>query len=94
MALIHHPPTIVNKYLGSQLNLEGFDGATYFFPTLPTQIDSLTETFPDSNGVFAVYDRMFKMRRAHFLTLSVSSYYTIFMLLETTQIQKWLSHNN
>lgn len=93
MALIHHPPTIINKYLASKIN-PNFEldsstaiipelldeegniinpefgaagvGTTYFFPTLPTQIDSLTETFPDSNEVFAVYDRMFKMRRAPF----------------------------
>jgi len=41
-------------------------GTTYFFPTLPTEIDALTETFPQSNGVFGVYDRMFKMRRTPF----------------------------
>lgn len=67
MALIHHPPTIINKYLAANID-PGFDvqGTTYFFPTLPTQIDALTETFPDSNEVFAVYDRMFKMRRTPF----------------------------
>lgn len=67
MALIHHPPTIINKYLAAKIDT-GFNsqGTTYFFPTLPTQIDALTETFPDSNEVFAVYDRMFKMRRMPF----------------------------
>lgn len=72
MALIHHPPTIINKYLAANID-PGFApdtsasvGTTYFFPTLPTQIDALTETFPDSNEVFAVYDRMFKMRRMPF----------------------------
>lgn len=93
MALIHHPPTIINKYLASKIN-PNFEldsstaripelvdingnivspefgaagvGTTYFFPTLPTEIDALTETFPDSNEVFAVYDRMFKMRRMPF----------------------------
>jgi hypothetical protein len=67
MALIHHPPTIINKYLAEHIDT-GFDtsGTTYFFPTLPTQIDALTETFPQSNGVFGVYDRMFKMRRTPF----------------------------
>lgn len=66
-AIIHHPPTIINKYLAEHID-PGFDasGTTYFFPTLPTQIDALTETFPDSNGVFGVYDRMFKMRRTPF----------------------------
>lgn len=66
-AVIHHPPTIINKYLASKIDLNAFGGgSTYFFPTLPTQIDALTETFPDSNEVFAVYDRMFKMRRTPF----------------------------
>jgi len=83
-AIIHHPPTIINKYLASKIDpnfeldmdsltlsdppLQGTRtvGTTYFFPTLPTQIDALTETFPDSNEVFAVYDRMFKMRRMPF----------------------------
>jgi hypothetical protein len=93
MALIHHPPTIINAYLAAKVNPmfelddsttrlpELIDsngnivnpqkgtqaiGTTYFFPTMPTEIDALTETFPDSNGVFAVYDRMFKMRRQAF----------------------------
>lgn len=93
MALIHHPPTIINAYLASKIN-PSFEldnqtalipqlldedgnivnpefgtstvGTTYFFPTLPTEIDALTQTFPDSNEVFAVYDRMFKMRRLPF----------------------------
>ena len=72
MAEIHHPPTIINAYLASKIS-PNFDpdtnqtfGTTYFFPTLPTEIDALTETFPQSNGVFGVYDRMFKMRRTPF----------------------------
>jgi hypothetical protein len=76
MATIHHPPTIINAYLAAKIN-PGFNpddsiggsepiGTTYFFPTLPTEIDALTETFPQSNGVFGVYDRMFRMRRSPF----------------------------
>jgi hypothetical protein len=66
-AVIHHPPTIINAYLADKIGPSfGSSGVTYFFPTLPTQIDSLTETFPLSNGVFGVYDRMFKMRRTPF----------------------------
>lgn len=66
-AVIHHPPTIINKYLAAKIDpVFGGQGTTYFFPTLPTEIDALTETFPDSNEVFAVYDRMFKMRRTPF----------------------------
>jgi hypothetical protein len=74
MATIHHPPTIINAYLAAKISPNpNFNpdtntsvGTTYFFPTLPTEIDSLTETFPQSNGVFGVYDRMFKMRRTPF----------------------------
>jgi hypothetical protein len=75
-AVIHHPPTIINAYLASKIDPNFLNddsilgprttGITYFFPTLPTEIDALTETFPQSNGVFGVYDRMFKMRRTPF----------------------------
>jgi hypothetical protein len=66
-ALIHHPPSIINKYLAAKIDERfGTGEATYFFPTLPTDIDSLTQTFPNSNGLFAVYDRMFRMRRGPF----------------------------
>ena len=66
-AVIHHPPTIINAYLAAKID-PGFnaEGTTYFFPTLPTDIENLTTTFPNSNEVFAVYDRMFKMRRTPF----------------------------
>jgi hypothetical protein len=65
-AVIHHPPTIINAYLNSKMDFGTQGQITYFFPTLPTEIDSLTETFPQSTGVFGVYDRMFKMRRVPF----------------------------
>ena len=46
-AAIHHPPTIINAYLADKIGPSfGSSGVTYFFPTLPTQIDALTETFP------------------------------------------------
>ena len=66
MAEIHHPPTIINAYLNAKMDFGSEGEITYFFPTLPTEIDSLTETFPQSTGVFGVYDRMFKMRRMPF----------------------------
>ena len=66
-AVIHHPPTIINAYLADKINPDfNNQTTTYFFPTLPTEIDSLTQTFPQSNGVFGVYDRMFRMRRVPF----------------------------
>lgn len=65
-AVIHHPPTIINAYLNAKMDFDAPGQITYFFPTLPTEIDALTETFPQSTGVFGVYDRMFKMRRTPF----------------------------
>ena len=72
---IYHPPTIINAYLQDKVSeyfkdnpLDGFEGdfTLPFFPTSPTDINTLTETFPTSNGVFAVYDRMIRMRRNAF----------------------------
>jgi len=62
-----YPPIFVNKYLADKVS-EYFEGnfSLPFFPSLPTDIDALTETFPLSNGTFAVYDRMFKYRRSPF----------------------------
>lgn len=71
---IHHPPTLINNYLADKINqsfsstldLLPTDLTWPFFPTMPTDIDALTETFPYADGRFAVYDRMFKMRRTAF----------------------------
>ena len=62
-----YPPIFINKYLAEKVS-EYFDGnfVLPFFPTTPTDIDALTETFPTSQGTFAVYDRMFKYRRSPF----------------------------
>ena len=69
---IHYPPAFINAYLSSQipaeLGAERFgNGLMKFFPASPTDIEALTETFPESsNSVFAVYDRMLRMRRSPF----------------------------
>lgn len=73
-ALIHHPPTIINKYL--QYKLGPDFGAIPMFPTVPTDIESLSQDFTINdltegsvfsfNGNAAIYDRMFKMRRTPF----------------------------
>jgi hypothetical protein len=69
---ISYPPIFINDYLSqkipSALGRERFSaGIMRFFPTAPTDIESLTETFPEASAdVFAVYDRMFKMRRKAF----------------------------
>lgn len=72
---IYYPPAFINGYMQSEISsffqdnpLDGFSGDTTvpFFPTMPTDIDTLTQSFPNGEGKFAVYDRMFKMRRSPF----------------------------
>jgi len=60
---ISYPPIFINEYLKEKLDMNGRVPMP-FFPTMPTDLHSLTESFPD--GMFAVYDRMFKMRRTPF----------------------------
>lgn len=67
---ISYPPVFINQYLAEKVTdqiPDRFSGAFRFFPTSPTDINALTEGFPEaSNDVFAVYDRMFKYRRTVF----------------------------
>lgn len=61
---LNTPVVWINKYLQAKLSGFGFDGVP-FFPTTPSTIDSLTQSFPNG-GVMATYDRMFKMNRTSF----------------------------
>jgi hypothetical protein len=72
---IYYPPAFINAYLQDNISsyfknnpLDGFnaDLTMPFFPTSPTDITALFDQFPNGNGQFAVYDRMFKMRRSPF----------------------------
>jgi hypothetical protein len=69
MAIVH-PPVLINTYLAERIEdslSNRFSDSMRFFPTLPTDINSLTETFPEAaDNVFAVYDRMFRLRRTPF----------------------------
>jgi hypothetical protein len=67
MAVIVHPPSLINAYLADKIDSK-FEATNTvpFLPSMPTDIDALTETFPSSDGRFAVYDRMFRMRRGPF----------------------------
>ncbi len=66
MAFVY-PPIFINAYLkeklGSVISLD-----VPFFPTSPSTIEQLTQTATINNtaNLFAVYDRMFKMRRKAF----------------------------
>lgn len=59
---IYHPPTFINAYLKYKL---GKDFDVPFFPTSPTALNDLTQTFPNSS-TFCVYDRMLRMRKNPF----------------------------
>lgn len=67
---ISYPPVFINQYLSEKVTEripDHFSGSFKFFPTLPTDINALTENFPgEANDVFGVYDRMFKNRRTAF----------------------------
>lgn len=68
---IHYPPVFINNYISEKVSQYFSTQSDItinlpFFPTSPTDINALTESFPNGNGLFAVYDRMFKMRRTAF----------------------------
>lgn len=98
MTAISYPPVFINEYLAEKVTQKlpnRFAGAFRFFPTMPTDINSLTEDFPEAaSDVFAVFDRMLKMRRGPFPHIKQEQllYYFYKMsndpeaLIETTQI--------
>jgi len=72
---VHYPPVFINEYLKEKVSeyfrdnpFDGLEGdlVVPFFPTSPTELEAVISSFPQSNGMFAVYDRMFKMRRKPF----------------------------
>jgi hypothetical protein len=64
---ISYPPIFINDYLKEKI-LNIADNDVPFFPTSPSTIEQLTQTATLNNtgNLFAVYDRMFKMRRKAF----------------------------
>lgn len=92
MAIVY-PPIFINDYLAEKVSTR-FDVSFPFFPTSPSTIEQLTETFPDSEGMFAVYDRMFRMRRKAFPHIKDEQLMYYFyktandpeLLIETTQL--------
>ena len=102
---IDYPPVFINNYLAETVPAElpnYFAGNMRFFPTQPTSIDIFTEEFPDSaEEPFAVYDRMFRMRRGpfpHVRTEQLLYYFYktaggIEALIETTQLVSDLLDN-
>jgi hypothetical protein len=69
-SLYNTPILWINTYLKEKLEAElGFNAPQNvipFFPTSPSTLEVLTQTFPDGNGIMAVWDRMFRLRRGPF----------------------------
>lgn len=98
MTNLNYAPIFINQYLAEKIPASipnRFSGSLLFFPVSPTDINALTETFPEAaNNVFAVYDRMFRMRHKAFPHIKSEQllYYFYKMagdpeaLIETTQI--------
>lgn len=92
---IYYPPAFINAYLQEKIGSQfGIDNPP-FFPTSPTAIEDITQTFPDAvNNVFAVYDRMLKMRKTPFPHIKGEQLLYYFyktagdpvQLIETTQL--------
>lgn len=62
---ISYPPIFINDYLAERIQEDDrFAFSMPFFPVAPSDIDQLTQFFPE--GMYAVYDRMFKMRKRAF----------------------------
>ena len=64
--LLNTPVLWINNYLKDKLSDYGFGGVP-FFPSTPSTIDDLTETFALApNGIMSSYDRLFRMNRKSF----------------------------
>ena len=62
--ILNTPLIWINKYLQTKVQeLAGLD-IIPFFPTAPTTIDDLTESFPE--GALCVYDRLSRMNKSKF----------------------------
>jgi len=68
---VSNPAVFINQYLSEKIQLElpdYFGTPMFFLPSLPTDIGALYQGFPEANDdqPFAVYERMFRMRRSSF----------------------------
>jgi hypothetical protein len=68
---VSNPAVFINRYLSEKINEylpEYFGLPMFFLPSTPTDIQALYEGFPEANEdqPFAVYERMFRMRRSPF----------------------------
>ena len=84
---LNTPVLWINKYLQDKINLLTNLGDVPFFPTVPSTIDALTQSFPTSD-VMATYDRMFKMNRKSFPHIKSEQVLYYFYATADTSVEK------
>lgn len=62
---LNTPILWINKYLQYKLADFGF-ASVPFFPSIPSTLDALTQSFPTNDGIMSTYDRLLKMNRKPF----------------------------
>jgi len=90
---LNTPVLWINKYLQAKLSDLGFSSVP-FFPTSPSTIDSLTQSFTETNGVMATYDRMFKMNRKNFPHIKCEQLLYYFYATQENSITHFRTHKN
>jgi len=64
--ILNTPLIWINKYLQAKAEILTGIEIIPFFPTTPTDFDSITQSFPQSDGVVCVYDRLSRMNKNKF----------------------------
>jgi hypothetical protein len=87
--VLNTPVLWINKYLQNKISLLSNLGDVPFFPTVPSTIESLTQSFPVSD-VMATYDRMFKMNRQSFPHIKCEQVLYYFYATAETSVEKMI----
>jgi hypothetical protein len=86
---LNTPILWINKYLQDKIELLTNIGRVPFFPTQPSTLDSLTQSFP-TGDVMATYDRMFKMNRSGFPHIKCEQALYYFYATADTSVEKMI----
>lgn len=82
---LNTPIVWVNKYLQYKLSSFGFSSIP-FFPSVPSTIDALTQSFPSNEGVMSTYDRLFKINKKSFPHIKCEQMFYYFYATEQNTI--------
>jgi hypothetical protein len=84
---LNTPILWINKYLQDKISLLTNLQDVPFFPTVPSTIDALTQSFP-AGDVMATYDRMFRMNRKTFPHIKSEQILYYFYATADTSVEK------